>query len=135
MSSWPVTILRRLVPRGRVAIQPAAPTLEEPGEGGASSVEEDVLATAEPSDVMSVFETLPPVLAEPLRLVVVEERSYASVAEQLNIPVEALMARACSARELLLQRLVEGGEAGPFTPGSFGNGAAAPRPLNFDMTA
>ena len=138
MSASPVTNLRNLLlgRRRRSAIPSPAPVPEAgPGEGRASRVEADVLARAEPSDVMRVFETVPPVLAEPLRLVVMENRSYANVAQLLNVPVETVMSRACSARQLLLRRLVEVAENRPATPSSYATGAPAPGPLNLDMTA
>lgn len=111
-SAWLFTILRNLAAgrRRQLATRPRARALddvteEELGPDPSSNVERDVITRADLSEVMSALRGLPPIFAEPLRLVAIEERSYADVAAELGIPIGTVMSRVYRARQQLLQRL------------------------------
>src|SRR5438445_168042 len=92
--AWLFTILRNLVANRRrlLATHPQAQGFDdvieaELGPDPAANVEREVIARADLSAVMRAFRALPPVFAEPLRLVAIEERSYAEVSAALGIPI------------------------------------------------
>jgi RNA polymerase sigma-70 factor (ECF subfamily) len=70
-------------------------------------VEQEVLLRADVNQLREAFQGLPAVFREPLYLTVIQELSYAQVAERLDIPVGTVMSRVYRARRLLLARLGE----------------------------
>lgn len=121
-SAWLFTILRNLAlnRRRQLATRPTVLALEdvtheELGADPTSNVERDVLARVELSEVMRAFHALPATFAEPLRLAVIEERSYAEVATQLSIPIGTVMSRVYRGRQLLIKRIGEASEVGRLT--------------------
>jgi len=116
LRAWLATIMRNLYLSGRrrAAVRPGAVAFDEVAlaQGSlavnkAGDVERKVLDRAEVARIAEAFRSLPPVFAEPLRLVAVEDMSYAQVAEQLDIPIGSVMSRIYRARRLLAERLTE----------------------------
>jgi RNA polymerase sigma-70 factor, ECF subfamily len=133
-SAWLFTILRNLALNRRRQLATRPPVLalddvteDELGADPTSDVERDVLARAELSEVMQAFEALPAMFAEPLRLAVIQERSYAQVAAELSIPIGTVMSRVYRARQLMIKRLGAAAEAGPLSsPPSTGRSSGSP---------
>jgi len=120
LRAWLSTILRNLYISGRrrAALHPQV-ALDEagarqlPSARPAHDVERVVIARADLTQVAEAFRSLPPIFAIPLRLVVLEELSYAEVARRLDIPVGSVMSRVYRGRRLLAQRLMERRMTGP----------------------
>ena len=105
-----VYLNRRRVARRHPA--PATPAVSLPGldptGNGLHSVEHHVLVRAELRAVLEAFRQLPERYATPLYLTAVEEKSYAEVASELEVPIGTVMSRIYRARQMLLARLAEG---------------------------
>ena len=70
-------------------------------------VEHEVLRRAHLHDVLRALDALPGAYALPLRLVAIDELTYAEVADILGVPAGTVMSRVYRARRLLLRGLAE----------------------------
>jgi len=68
-------------------------------------VEQEVLARADVRELMTAFQALPPLFAEPLRLTAVEELTYQETATRLGVPIGTVMSRVYRGRRLLMRSL------------------------------
>lgn len=105
MRAWLFTILRNVHLNRRRA------QLRRSRELGLDGVEEQaavtpaaddqVVARSEAADVLQALRRLPPAFAAPLRLLAVEELTYAEIAAVLEVPVGTVMSRIYRARRML----------------------------------
>ena len=112
LRAWLFTIARNLhISRVRSAARRPSTSMEDlvmelPDQPGVlDPVEQEVLARADVSALMTAFRTLPPAFAEPLRLTAIEELTYQETALRLGIPIGTVMSRIYRGRRLLLKQL------------------------------
>jgi len=104
-----VYLNQRRVARRHPAPATLAVSLPDPTGNGLHSVEHYVLVRAELRAVLEAFRQLPERYATPLYLTAVEEKSYAEVASELEVPIGTVMSRIYRARQMLLARVAEEG--------------------------
>jgi len=118
LKAWLFTIMRNLYlnQRRKQLNRPQVISLEEALEerdekvdvsASVTPTEHTVLARAELSEVARALDGIPVAMALPLRLVAVEQLTYAEVARVLDIPIGTVMSRIHRARRMVLRRLAE----------------------------
>jgi RNA polymerase sigma-70 factor (ECF subfamily) len=118
LKAWLFTILRNLYLNQRrnqrsrpqvISLEEALDERDEKVDIGASiaPTERAALARAELGEVVRALDTIPTAMAVPLRLVALEQLTYAEVARVLDIPIGTVMSRIHRARRMVLRRLSE----------------------------
>jgi RNA polymerase sigma-70 factor (ECF subfamily) len=118
LKAWLFTILRNLYLNQRrnqsnrpqvISLEEALDERDEKVEIGAAiaPTERAALARAELGEVVRALDSIPTAMAVPLRLVAIEQLTYAEVARVLDIPIGTVMSRIHRARRMVIRRLSE----------------------------
>jgi RNA polymerase sigma-70 factor (ECF subfamily) len=118
LAAWLFTILRHLHAnhlrsehvRARMTLVPLddVPGFDVSVRTSLRPVEHEVVARVALSELLGELDRLPPTFAAALRLVAIEELSYADAATILGVPPGTVMSRVHRARRQLIARLAKG---------------------------
>lgn len=117
LTAWLFTILRNLhanhrrSPHTRMAVNVVSlenvPGFDASVRSSLRPVEHEVVARVTLSEVLGELNRLPPAFAAALRLVAIDELSYAEAATTLGVPRGTVMSRVHRARRQLIAKLAE----------------------------